>query len=111
MSNLFLLPFQPIESSAPAFNSTLGSSGIYALESTGVREWQFPTSRAVQIGSQAAADFFVKFGSSDTTFSSTNGILVLGGTQVIYRTNSNQTTIAIKSSTDVLVNIAIGYGN
>ena len=111
MSNLFLLPFQPIESSAPGFNSSLGSSGIYALESTGVREWQFPTSRAVQIASKAADDFFIKLGSSDVTCSSTNGILVLGGTQVIYRTNPNKTSIAVKSSTDVAVNVCIGYGN
>src|SRR3990167_8899005 len=108
MANLFLYPFQHINSSAPAFNSTLGSSGLYALESTTAREWQFPTSRAVQIASIAADDFFVKFGTSDTTVSSTNGVLVLGGTVVLFRSDPTISHIAIKSSTDVVATIALG---
>lgn len=102
--------FYPVNSTEPGFNSTLGSSGLYALESTSVREWQGPSGRAVRFASKAADDYFVAFGSSDIVATSSGGILVLGGTVETFYSRSKFTHAMVFSTTDVVVNITPGYG-
>ncbi len=104
-------PFNHINSSSPGFNTT--SSGIFALESTGVREWQYPTNRVVRFASLGTDDAYIKFGTSDVTIGSTVGMLYLGGTVEIYRMLTPSIThIAIKSSTaDFTANVVLGEGN
>lgn len=103
--------FYPVNSTEPSFNSTLGSSGLYALESSDTgRIWQGPSGRAVRFASKAADDFFVAFGSSDIVATSSGGILVLGGTVETFYSRSKFTHAMVFSTTDVAVNITPGYG-
>lgn len=103
--------FYPVTSTAgPSFESTLGSSGLYALESTTVRQWQGASGRAVRIASKAADDFYVNVGSSDIVAASTNSVLILGGTVETFFLRPVQSHIMVFSSTDVTANITIGYG-
>ena len=111
MASRFLYPFSPVGTADIGFNTTLGgAAATYALESS-ARFWQFPTSRAVQVTSRAADDFFINFGTSDVTVGTTNGMLVMGGAERVYGVDVTKTHIAvIGSSTDVTINIALGYG-
>ena len=109
MSALYEYAFQPVNSTAPGFNSSSTSTTTLAFEST-VRSWQYPTSRVVRIASKAADDFFVNFGSTAVGASVTDGMLILGGTAEIFRVTSVQTNIGIASSTDVVINVTIGTG-
>ena len=109
--SLYSTPFSPIaNSTATSFNSTLGSSGVYALEST-LRVFPYPSGRTIRVGSIAADDFFIKLGSSTIDAVSTDAQLMLGGTVELFRVQpTGQSYIAIKSSTDVIVNITLGTG-
>ena len=103
--------FHHVGSSVPGFDSTLGSSSIYALQSTGVREWQGPSGRAVRIASKKPDDFYVVFGSSDMAHPTTNTATTLGGTVESWFVPASVTHVAIKSSTDIVANICLGYGS
>ena len=113
MPNLFLLPFQALKNStAPSFESTASTTAVLlALESTSVREWQFPTSRAVRLAEKTGADYYVKFGTSDVVAASTNSMLALGGTVELHRIEAGQSHMSLYSSTDVTVNITLGTGS
>jgi len=105
--------FYPVVSSTePAFNSTLGSSGLYALESTTApeRDYDGPSGRAVRLASKAADDFSVIFGTSDIVATSSGAMLILGGTVETFRVRPEATHVMVFSSTDVEVNVMIGYG-
>lgn len=105
----FLYPFIPVNSTEPAFEST---GGLDALESTATnRIWQGANSRAVRIASKAADDFYVTVGTSDIAATSSGGTLVLGGTVEVFFVRPVQDNISITSSTDVVVNVTLGYGS
>jgi hypothetical protein len=108
MPSLYEFPFRPLDTTAPSFNST-NADGI-ALQSTGVREWRFPSSRAVRITSKDSADFHIAFGSSTVIANTSACMAVLGGVSEIFTLQPHQTHIAIASSTDVTVNITPGTG-
>ena len=112
MPSLFELPFQPISNStAPAFNSSaLTAAALYAIESTSLREWQFPTSRSLRIAEMSGADYYIKTGSSDSVAASTNSMLMLGRSVEVIRLDQKDTHISIMSSTTVTVNVTLGYG-
>lgn len=107
MTGRYDFAFQPINSTAPAFNSSAANS--IALEATG-REWQHPTSRAIAISAAAADDFTVILGSSDVVGSTVGGQLMLGGIERVLHVDPTMTHMGIASSTDVTVNITLGYG-
>lgn len=108
-------PFQPINSTAPAFNSTAGTSAAaYALESTGAREWQFPSNRSIRLVNLKGDDFYFMLGTSDVSIGSTLsnvGIAMLGGVSEVFSVRPGQTHISFYgSSTDVAVNATLGTG-
>lgn len=104
--------FMPIRSTAPSFEVTFGAvSTANALESTGIREWSGPSGRAVRFATKTAADFYVNIGTSDIVAASTDSMSLLGGTvETIKPPFPNAGFIALYSSTDVTVNITLGYG-
>lgn len=111
MTQRFNYPFHTVESSSPSFDSTSGSaSQAYALESTGLREWQGPSSRSVRVASKGADDYRLAFGDSTIVAESSGNMLVLGGTVETFRVGPSDTHVAIASSTDVEANFTIGYG-
>ena len=113
MSQRHLLPFNQIVSTAPSFEATLdNTSSALALESTSLREWRGPTGRAVRLATRTADDYSVNFGDSDIVAASSDSILVLGGTvELFHPVKPSYTHIAIVSSTDVTVNVTLGYGH
>ena len=113
MANLYLYPFQPIRNStAPSFSaSASNASALFLIESTGLREWQFPTSRALRFAEITGGDYFVKFGTSDAVAASSDTMLVLGGTVEVHRVEAGISHIAIFSSTSVVVNVTLGHGS
>jgi hypothetical protein len=112
MSQRGAFSFYPVNSTEPAFNSTgTGTSAFFAFESSDTnRVWQGPSGRAVRLSSKAADDYSVVFGTTTAVATSSGGILILGGTVETFRANPGQTHIAIVSSTDVTVNVTLGYG-
>lgn len=111
MTMRFAQPFQPINSTGPGFNSTLGSSGLYALESTSInRYWQAPTSRSVAIVSKQTDDFYLVFGSSTVSCGTTDGQLFLGGVERVIHVDPTVSYVMFKSSTDMLINFTLGTG-
>lgn len=129
--NLALRPFKHIDSSqescAPSMVMTVNaSSSNISLESCSTvgRVWAHPPGRTVRIASIAGDDFHVAFGTSTLTIGasssgngtggngSSNGMLVLGGTvEVFHLPRPNFSYMAARSSTDVTLNITLGYGN
>lgn len=110
MSQRASFPFHPVRGIIPSFNSTAAStSALFALEATG-REWQGPSGRAIRVASLASDDYYINFGSSTIAASTATSLLVLGGTVESFMLDPSDTYVAIKSSTDVLVNITLGYG-
>jgi hypothetical protein len=107
-------PFRTIDSTAPSFVATSSTaSAAFALEATGVREWfGGPGSRAVRLASITADDYHVGFGTSDLVIASTTTPAILGGTVEIFSPiKPGYTHIAvISSSTDIDVNVTLGYG-
>lgn len=114
MASLYEFPFQPIDSTAPGFNTTLASTGkSYALESSGAREWQFPSSRTIRLCNLKGDDYHFLLGTSDVAVdtSTATGMAVLGGVAEVFTVRPGQTHIVIAgSSTDVAVNITLGTG-
>ncbi len=107
--------FKPVTgTTAPSFQVTaLGAaSTANAFESTALnRVWQGPSNRAVRLASQLAPDFYVNFGSSGIVASSSDGILVLGGTvEEFYLEPDWEYISIIGATTDVTVNVTPGYG-
>ena len=112
--------FQPIrESSAPSFQTSandthlmtgIEASATDAIDSTNIRKWDYPTNRVIRLASKAGDDFHVALGSSDVVAVANNDMLVLGGAQEILRIQPGQDSISIVSSTDVFVNVTLGYG-
>ena len=110
--NRFQQVFRPISSSSPGFNSTSGPSQYYALESTALnRFWNGPSGRALRVASISGDDFYVQFGTtSSMTVGTTCGVLILGGTVESFAMMPYWTHIGIAASTDVICNMALGYG-
>ena len=110
--NLYRTPFRPLPTSTgPSFNSSSGSSGLYALESTALnRFWGIPGGRTIRIASIAGDDFYIALGSSTIVAGTTDSMLILGGTVELFRDTGDVSYIAIKSSTDVIVNVTLGQG-
>lgn len=104
-------PFYPIENStAPSFNSTsLSASTSYVLEST-LRIWQGPSNRSVRlVNANSSASFFAKFGSSTVAAASSDSILIVGAWPSVFNVSPSQTWVSLVSSTDVTVNVTLGY--
>lgn len=111
--NLYQRPFQFLEhSTGPGFNSTNGSSGLYALQSTAVnRMWLQPNGRTLRVASGGSDDFYIATGSSLVAIGTTDGALVLAGTVELFRVPPAHTHVMFKSSTDVTINFTLGLGN
>ena len=103
--------FEAVNSTAPAFNvSVTNTSTANALESSGAREWDGPGSRTIRLVSGQATDYYVQFGTSSVV-ASTLSMLFLGGTvEIPSPIRPGFTHIAMYSSTDMTVNVTIGYG-
>ena len=113
MSNLYLYPFQPIKNStAPSFSASgATAAALFAIETSALREWQFPTSRALRFAELTGGDYYVKFGTSDAVAASTDTMLILGGTVEVHRVEPGISHISIWSSTNVTVNVTLGHGS
>lgn len=105
--------FQPIISTAPSFQSTsvANVSTAIALEATSVREWQSPGGRSIRIFSQDAPHYHVALGDSNIVAAASHSIMINGGDQVILKVpKPSYTHFAAISSTDLTVNVTLGYG-
>ena len=105
--------FHPVSSSEPAFESSAlnGPAALYALESTGLSEWQGAGGRSVRIASKKGDDFSVIFGSSDSLATSSGALLTLGGTVEVFALRPSQSHVSVFSSTKVTVSFCLGYGS
>lgn len=107
-------PFTPVNSTAPSFESTLGStSQFYALQSSAVnRLWNGPSGRAVRFAESSGVDYYLNWGTTLAVAASSDSILMLGGVEsVLTPPTPSVTHVAIAGkSTDVVVNLTIGYG-
>jgi len=104
-------PFYPIENStAPAFNSSsLNTAFRYVLEST-ERVWQGPSNRAVRVvGANSSAAYYLKLGSSTVVAASSDSFLSIGAYPTVMLASPSQTYISLVSSTNVIVNVTLGY--
>ena len=115
MSDLTVQAFQPIvNSSHSAFaSSAIGGATSYALQSTGIREWQTPTNRTVRIaGVPTNAPFYVNFGSSLVTCGASNGHPIVNGGPSIFSVEgtTKQSYVAVFSSTTVTISFGLGHG-
>lgn len=115
MSDLTVQAFAPlVNSSHSAFaSSAIGGATSYALQSTGLREWQTPTNRTVVLsGIPTNAPFYAKFGSSTVVCGASNGHLVTGGYARAFSVEgaTKQSWVALFSSTTVTVSIELGHG-
>jgi len=107
---LYNYPFQPVPGAAPAFNATVSTAAIFALEATG-REYPYPSNRLVRLTNKSNEDYHVQFGSSTVIATVAGSPLVLGGVTEVLRVDPRHTHISIiGSSTDVSVNVALGHG-
>jgi len=113
MSNRFLHTFTPIGSTAPGFSATVdNTSATFPLEVSSLREWAGPTSRTIRVTSAGSNDFHMAIGSSTIVVSSSEHMRILGGTvEVFHQFRPSDTFISFVSSTDVVVNCTLGYGN
>lgn len=112
MANRFFYPFQPVNSSEIAFNTSVAggtSSVAYALESS-ARFWQYPTSRSIQIMESSGVEFYIKFGSSTVVANSSDSMKCLGGAERVYGVDTSFSYMAVASSTDVVLNVTLGTG-
>ena len=112
MSQRGQFAFYTVNSTEPGFNSTANdTASLLTLESTAVnRYWRGPSGRAVRVASKASDDFFITFGSSNAVATSSGGELVLGGTVEAFWVSPSQSHMSLVSSTDVTVNVTLGYG-
>ena len=111
MSQLGQFDFFPvIGSTEPGFNSSANdTAALSAFEST-IRKWDAPSGRAARFASKGAADFSITMGTSDIAATSSGGMLILGGTVETFWVSPSYTHLSVVSSTDVVVNVTIGYG-
>jgi hypothetical protein len=113
MSQTDVKSFQALtNTTAPAFSSSAmgATSHIYALESTGLREFQWPSNRAVRVHGTPDVPFSIKFGPSTVTAASSDSMLAWGRTREVFTVQPNQTHVAIVSSTTIIVNFTLGQG-
>ena len=101
--------FIPIISTGPAFNSTVGLfPNAKSLESTG-REWKGPFHRTVRIaGMKRTGKYYIQFGRTSVS-ASTNSFLALGQQPYLFHIAPSVTHVSFVSSTDLVVNVALGY--
>lgn len=108
-------PFRPIRSTAASFNvgsTTVFGSTTSAFQSSGVRVWSGPQ-RDIRLSESVGIDYYVNFGSSDIVASSSDSMLLLGGTVETFHIEPSLTHIAINSistSTGAKVNVTLGHG-
>lgn len=103
--------FFTVPTSAPAFNSTLGSTQtLYALVASTVgRKWDGPNHRSVRlVNPTSSVPVYVEFGSS-LAEASTNSILITPRRPHIFQTMSIS-HVSFLSTADVIINISLGYG-
>ncbi len=109
-----LQPFQTIDSSETSFEVTIDSTSVATLlESTAVnRYWKSgPGSRSIRLATKTADDYYFQVGSSLVVAASSDSTLLLGGTVEIFnQIKPSNTYIALQSSTDVTINVTLGYG-
>ena len=113
MSELDQKPFQHLfNTTSPAFSSSAmgATSHVYALESTGLREWQNPSNRAVRVQGQPDVPYSIKFGPSTVTAGSSDSALAWGKNRDVWTIQPGQTHVAIVSSTTIIVNFTLGAG-
>ncbi len=114
MTILHQLAFSPISNTtAPGFSEFVDSTSVsFALESTSLREFEGRglISRTVRISNLSLDDYFVNFGDSNIVAASSDSILCPGGAVHIFSLISNDSHIAMVSSTDVNVNVVLGVG-
>lgn len=109
--------FRPIRgTTAPSFE--IGATNVFAstasaFQSTGVsRIWAGPI-RTIRVAEDKGIDYHLNWGSSDVVASSSDSLLILGGTVETFHIEPNLTHVAIKSlstSTGAKVNVTLGYG-
>jgi hypothetical protein len=109
--NRYDKPFVWVDGTAPSFNVVATTpSAVYALESSGIREWSGPGGRSLRFACSTAADYHIQYGST-LAVASTDTPLMLGGTvEIPAPIRPGHTHIAFWSSTDVTVNVTLGYG-
>ena len=113
MSELDQKPFQHLfNTTAPAFSSSaMGATNFtYALESTGLREWQNPSNRAVRVQGVPDVPFYIKFGPSTVTAGASDSVLAWGKNREVFTVQPGQTHVGVVSSTTVIVNFTLGAG-
>lgn len=113
MSGRHEYPFQPVNSTAPSFSATFDNTSVtFALESTSIpRQWQGAGSRVVRLTADAPDRYHISFGTTLAVAASSDSVMVLGGVTEIFALRApGNTHIAFRSSTDVTVNVTIGYG-
>lgn len=113
MSQLDLKAFQALtNTTAPSFSSSaIGATNhVYALESTGLREWQWPSARAVRVIGNGSALYSIKFGDENAVAASSNSALAAGNLREVWSVQPGQTHVAIVSSTTITVNFTLGSG-
>jgi hypothetical protein len=113
MSQTDLKPFQALtNTTAPAFSSSaLGStSHFYSLESTGLREFQWPSNRMVRVVGNPDVPYTIKFGTSDVIAASSNSALAWGKNPEVFTVDTAVTHVSVVSSTTITVNFTLGQG-
>lgn len=113
MSELDVKSFQHLfNTTAPAFSSSAmgATSHVYALESTGLREWQNPSNRAVRVQGQPDVPYSIKFGTASALAGSSDSALAWGKNREVWSVQPGQTHVAIVSSTTVTVSFTLGAG-
>lgn len=114
MSQLYSQPFRPIDSTAPSVTLTASagvSTGI-AIQATG-REWAVAGGRSLRFSEKGGFDYHIQMASASSlaVANSTATMGLLGGTvEIISPVKPSWTHISVYSSTDVSVNMTLGYG-
>jgi hypothetical protein len=101
--------FVQLGSTVPGFtaNSSLASAAL-ALEST-LRVWLGPVNRAVRVSSIGTNDFYLAFGTSVITASTSLSMLFNSPGTEIFGVKAAQTYIAfVATTTDVSFNVTLG---
>lgn len=111
MTNRFEWPFSPVPSTVPSFNATADSTSVsYALEST-VRLWAGPGSNSIRLAVKSTEPpCYFQTGSSLAVAVVGTSPMILNGAAEVFDRKPSHTYIAFVSSTDVTVNVTLGYG-
>lgn len=114
MSNMFFRDFRQINSTAPGFNVNLSTAAVLsAIQSTGTREYEFPTSRTVRVSESSGIDFRMLFGgSSDVVATEAGSPLYLGGAVEYPTVDAEFTHVSIftTSTQTGFVSLTLGHG-